>query len=240
MALLFKGGTPEEPVGLQPYWWGILGMIGWSYLICASVFLLSGGKLFLQVLAVLFFLIFNLGWNAKWLTSLEGLRHYIWIIGDASMPALTMAGVVISVTYSQLMKQGRERLLWTILFLAGIAFIIFGFATRPFGGISKINATPAWVCICTGISILVFEMIIYIVDVKGRQKWFQIIRSAGTSTLTCYLIPYFLYSIYSIIHFHFPASLSQGVPGILKSFATAFIVIFIAGYLEKKRIRLAL
>ncbi|MEO8416072.1 MAG: DUF5009 domain-containing protein, partial [Ginsengibacter sp.] len=32
MAYLFKGGKPEAPVGFKPYWWGILGIIGWSYL----------------------------------------------------------------------------------------------------------------------------------------------------------------------------------------------------------------
>ncbi len=55
MAFLFKGGTPQEPVGLRPYWWGILGMIGWSYLICAIIFLFSKGRLLVQVLALLFF-----------------------------------------------------------------------------------------------------------------------------------------------------------------------------------------
>ncbi|MEJ7683316.1 MAG: hypothetical protein WKG06_36745 [Segetibacter sp.] len=225
-------------MGLQPYWWGILGLIGWSYLICAVIFLLSKGRLFVLVSALLFFLLVDIGVHAGWLTSLKN-ESVIWIVGDGAMPAFTMAGVVISVIYIQLVQQGRERLFWITLLLSGIAFIIFGFITRPYDGISKIHATPAWVGICTGISILVFAIIIYIVDIRGKQSWFQIIRPAGTSTLTCYLIPYLLYSIYSIIHFHFPSILTQGLGGIIKSFATAFIVIFIAGFLEKKRIRLS-
>lgn len=239
MAFLFKGGTPQEPVGLRPYWWGILGLIGWSYLICASIFLLSKGSLPVLVSALLFFLLINIGVHAGWLASLKSVSP-VWVAGDGAMPAFTMAGVVISVTYTRLVKQGREKLFWMILLLSGITFIIFGFITRPYDGISKIHATPAWVGICTGISILVFGIIMYLIDVKGKQSWFQIIRPAGTSTLTCYLIPYFLYSIYSLIHFHFPAFLAQGTGGIIKSFATAFIVIFIAGFLEKKRIRLSI
>lgn len=238
MAFLFKGGTPQEPTGLRPYWWGILGLIGWSYLVCAAIFLLSKDSLLVLVSALLFFLLINIGVHAGWLVSLKR-ESFIWIVGDGAMPAFTMAGVVISVTYTGLVRQGRENLFWLILLLSGIAFITFGFITRPYDGISKIHATPSWVGICTGISILVFVMIIYLVDVKGKQRWFQIIRPAGTSTLTCYLIPYFLYSIYSILNFHFPAFLSLGIGGIIKSFATAFIVIFIAGYLEKKRIRLS-
>jgi hypothetical protein len=48
-----------------------------------------------------------------------------------------------------------------------------------------------------------------------------------------------LYSTYSLIHFNFPAFLTQGLGGIVKSFAQPFIVILIAGFLESKRIRLS-
>lgn len=239
MAILFKGGSPQEPAGLQPYWWGILGLIGWSYLICAAVFLLSKGRLRVLISALIFFLFLNVGWNAGWLKSLEGLSRHIWISGDGSMPAFTMAGVVISVMYTQLVKQGRQRLFWITLLVSGVTFIVFGFITRPFGGISKIRATPSWVGICTGISILAFGIIIYLVDIRGKQSWFRIIRPAGTSTLTCYLLPYFLYSAYSLVHFQFPVFLSRGTGGIIKSFATAFMVIFIVRFLEKRRIRLS-
>lgn len=238
LAIVFKGGTPQEPSGLRPYWWGILGLIGWSYLICAGIFLFSKGRLAVQVLALLFFLLINIGVHAGWMASLKS-ESPVWIVGDGSMPGFTMAGVVISVIYTELVKQKRQKLFWIALLFSGIMFIIFGFVTRPYDGISKIHATPAWLGICTGISILVFGIIIYMVDVKGRQSWFQTIRPAGTSTLTCYLIPYLLYSTYSLIHFHFPAFLTQGLGGIVKSFATAFIVIFIAGFLESKKIRLS-
>ena len=239
LAFLFKGGTAQEPAGLQPYWWGILGLIGWSYLICATIFLFSKGNLPVLVFALLFFLFLDVAWNAGWLASFTSLRNHVWIVGDGSMPAFTMAGVVISVIHSRLAQQGKQTIFWMILLTSAAGFISFGFIVRPFGGISKINATPGWVGICTGISIIFFGLIIFIVDIKGRQNWFHVIRPAGTSTLTCYLIPYLIYSVYSLINFHFPAFLSQGVGGILKSFATAFIVIFIAGYLEKKRLRLS-
>jgi predicted acyltransferase len=240
MAAIFKGGTPQQPVGFQTYWWGILGLIGWSYLICAFIFLLSGGTLTAQVIALLFFLAFNVAFNAGLLSALRSVSNYIWIVGDASMPALTMAGVVVSVLYTNLIKQGKERLFWTLLLSIGVAFILFGFATRPLGGISKIRATPSWVGICNGISSLFFGLFIYLVDLKGRKEWFRLIRPAGTSTLTCYLIPYILYSVYRLIHFNFPAFLSEGIGGIIRSFATAFVVILIAGVLEKRRVRLSI
>src|SRR5258708_5825742 len=45
MAFLFTGGNPKAPEGLHPSWWGILGIIGWAYLVCASVYYLTKGKL---------------------------------------------------------------------------------------------------------------------------------------------------------------------------------------------------
>jgi hypothetical protein len=239
LAIVFKGGTNEEPEGLKPYWWGILGLIGWSYLICATLFLLAKERLAILVISLLFFLTFNVAYHAGANPSLEIFRPYFWIVGNAAMPAFTMAGVVVSVLYSQLIRRGNQKLFWTAIVLIGVAFLVFGFVTRPFGGISKIRDTPSWVGICTGIAILVFALMIYIIEVKGKQQWFQSIRPAGTSTLTCYLIPYLLYSTYNLLHIKFPPFLSDGVGGIIRSIATAFLVIFITGLLERKRIRLS-
>jgi len=125
-----------------------------------------------------------------------------------------------------------------LMLLIAIAMFVFGFITRPIAGISKIHATPAWVGICTGISIVVFALLIFIVDIKGKANWFNMIKPAGTSTLTCYLIPYFLYSFMALVHFNYPVFLSEGIGGILRSFAIAFIVIFITAFLEKKNLRL--
>jgi predicted acyltransferase len=121
----------------------------------------------------------------------------------------------------------------------GVALILLGFIVRPYThGISKIHSTPSWVFICTGIGILLFELFIWLVDIKGKQNWFKIIKPAGTSTLTCYLIPYFMIAIFYMVGFRYPHFLNYSTGGIIRSFAVAFIVIIITGFLEKKRLRL--
>lgn len=233
MAWFYQGGSPEAPETMQPHWWGILGLIGWAYLVCAFVFLLTRGKLSLLVPAFLLFLLINIGTHMGW-------PHLaIPVVGDASSITLVMAGIVITSLYGQLAGKGNDRLLWAGFTAIGLAMIAAGFLLRPFaGGISKIHATPAWVLICGGIGVLVFELTIWLVDVKGKHHWFKIISPAGTSTLTCYLIPYILLSVFSLIHFNFPSFLNEGMGGILRSFGIAFLVILIVGLLEKKRIRL--
>ncbi|MBS1749146.1 MAG: DUF5009 domain-containing protein [Bacteroidetes bacterium] len=233
MAFLFKGGREGEIVGLKPYWWGILGIIGWAYLVCALLFLFSKGRLNAQIVffAVLFVL------NLLYCTGL--LKYHLPVIGNAASPALTMAGVVISLLYSKLAEMGKDKLLWGLFITIGIAMLIIGFVVRPYAdGISKIRATTAWISICIGIGTLLFVLLIYLVDLKGNQHWFKAIRPAGTSTLTCYLIPYLLYSVYVLAGFRYPQFLNEGLGGIIRSFAVSFIVIWIGGVLEKKKLRL--
>jgi len=233
LALIYRGGNATHVEGLKPHWWGILGIIGWAYLVSAFVFLLSKGNLMALILA---FLVFA-GINISVHMNLLNLR--LWIIGDASSITLMVGGIIISLLYTRFVNNKDYRDFWIQLALIGLISIAIGMFIRPYaGGISKIYATPAWVFICMGITILVFKLLIFLVDIKGKNNWFNVIKPAGTSTLTCYLIPYLLYSVFTLFHFHFPKFLSNGFGGIVRSFFIAFLVIGIVSYLEKKRLRL--
>ncbi|MBC6112084.1 DUF5009 domain-containing protein [Pedobacter fastidiosus] len=233
LALLYKGGSTENPEGLKPHWWGILGIIGWAYLVSAFVYLLSKGNLLILTFAFLIFAGIN---NSS---HMDLLHMHLWVIGDASSITLMMGGILISLLYTRFVKNEAYRDFWIQLALIGLISIAFGMFIRPYsGGISKIYATPAWVFICMGITILVFELLIFAVDFKGKNNWFKAIKPAGTSTLTCYLVPYLLYSIFGLIHFHFPHFLSNGIGGIIRSFLMAFLVIFLVSLLEKRSLRL--
>ena len=237
MAFLYKGEYHNAAVGMQPQWWGILGLIGWGYLACALIYLITNGKFYWQVIALIFFLSFNVVAHIYQEDFASVPKYCPLLMGNGSMAGFIMGGVVISLIYSiNKQKSGGSFFIWLIVL--GAAYIAFGFITRPVAGISKIHDTPAWVGICTGIGILVFTILIFLVDIKGKAKWFNIIKPAGTSTLTCYLIPYLLYSIMYVSNFNYPQFLNEGIGGIIRSFAVAFIVIFITGLLEKKNLRL--
>jgi predicted acyltransferase len=163
----------------------------------------------------------------------------LWVIHDASTMTLTMGGVVISGIYAKLVEQGKTQQIWATLAIIGVLFLVAGFALRPYTeGISKIRSTPAWVLICSGITTLVFLLLIYVVDVKGKISAFNWIKPAGTSTLTCYLIPYFQVFILELLHINYPRVINNGFPGLLRSFLTSVIIILFVGLLEKKRLRL--
>ncbi|MBS1917283.1 MAG: DUF5009 domain-containing protein [Bacteroidetes bacterium] len=239
MAIIYKGERKGEEVWMRPQWWGILGLIGWAYLLCSIIFLYSKERLLPLVAVLAFFLLFNISWNAGWLNQIKSLRPYVWIVGDASMPALTMAGVVLSVLYRKLAPT-NAKMFWASAVGIGLFMLIGGFALRPLGGISKIRATPSWVMICTAISTFCFLFFIFLIDIKQKQNWFALIKPAGTSTLTAYLLPYIHYAIYNIFGkgIALPLILRTGGVGIIKCLLYSLIIIVITGMLERKRIRL--
>jgi predicted acyltransferase len=235
MAVLYKGGDRHtgEIHWMRPEWWGILGIIGWSYLVCAFIYYFVKGSFISMIIAFLVFIGLNITNHA--------LHLKLNIIGiyDGSSISLVLAGVVMSLWCKQLISKGFNAKLWLLVFLAGCAAIAVGFLIRPYTeGISKIRSTPAWVFICTGISILVFEIMIYLVDFKGKKNWFNLIWSAGTATLTCYLIPYLQVGFYNLFHFNYPQVLNYGWGGFFRSWAIAFVVVIIGGLLEKKHLKL--
>jgi heparan-alpha-glucosaminide N-acetyltransferase len=233
MAYIYKGGTGDEIHGMRPSWWGILGIIGWAYLLCALVFLLLRGNLAGLIAAFGVLIGFNI------LCNTDTVNFRLPLIGNASHAALIMAGAVISSLYSELITRGKDKLFWYVFAGLGVLILVAGHLIRPFAdGISKIRSTPAWVLISIGTAILFFEFFIYLIDIKGKQNWFKAIRPAGTSTLTCYLIPYLAYSVMGLLNTPFPEFLSTGGWGIFRSFAFAFAVILIVGLMEKRRIRL--
>ncbi|MFI5452883.1 DUF5009 domain-containing protein [Pedobacter sp. UC225_61] len=233
MAYLYKGGSAEHPKGMEPEWWGILGIIGWAYLFAALVYLITKGKMAFLLPAFILFALINVT------THMDLLHVDLWMIGDASSITLMLGGAVISTLYTVLISKGKDKTLWLSLAASGVLAILFGFIIRPYaGGISKIYATPAWVFICMGITILVFELLVYVIDIKDKKNWFSLIKPAGTSTLTCYLIPYILYSLFSLIDFNYPHYFNYGIGGIIRSFFIAFLVIRIVAFMEKKSIRL--
>ncbi|MGZ3777229.1 MAG: DUF5009 domain-containing protein, partial [Mucilaginibacter sp.] len=160
-------------------------------------------------------------------------------IYDGSSISLVLAGVLVSLWYARMSAKGYNTRLWLWLFVAGCAAIAAGLLIRPYTeGISKIRSTPAWILICSGISILMFEIMIYLVDFKGKKSWFSLIWPAGTATLTCYLIPYLQVGFYDLFNFRYPHFLNYGLGGFFRSWAVAFIVVIIGGFLERKKIKL--
>ncbi|UEG53009.1 DUF5009 domain-containing protein [Mucilaginibacter daejeonensis] len=239
MSVMYRSNDPAHATWLHFSWWGILGLIGWSYMFCALIYYFSKGVLWIQAAAWIFFLLINLDFHFGWLTFIMKYNSHIWLAGNGAMQAFTMAGIVTSAMYMRLMKSGELKLLWPGIILLAIILGNMGFIVRYVsGGISKAHDTPSWVFICTAISLVVYMFFLYVVDIKQKYHWFNAIRPAGTNTFTCYIIPFIFYPMYEMADAGYPAVLSEGMGGLIKCLVFSLAMIWLAGLLEKVNIRL--
>jgi hypothetical protein len=79
-------------------------------------------------------------------------------------------------------------------------------------------------------------------DLKGRKEWYRLIRPAGTSTLTCYLLPNIHFAIYHLMgdRWRLPENLRTDGVGLVKSMLYAFLIVMLTGWLEKRKVRLSI
>ena len=73
---------------------------------------------------------------------------------------------------------------------------------------------------------------------KGKTPRFDIIKPAGTATLTCYIIPYIWYAAQQLLGWHYPELLNAGAPGLLRSLIFSLIIVQLTGLLVKAKIKL--
>jgi len=174
--------------------WGILGTIGWGFLVAAVVYMVFRDNILKTSLFVIGFLILNMLSKLNLLDFLSGARLVIGPIINGNAPFIVLSGMLTTLI---LIKYAAENAVKTALIITalGILSIVAGFALRPWFIISKIQATPTWGLICNGISMVLFALLFWIIDIKKRVNWSLFLRPAGTNSLTVYLVPDMFYYI---------------------------------------------
>lgn len=233
---LYRKGEGNNLSGMTPSWWGILGLIGWAYLIAISLFVLGQkNKLGLLVAYGLVTFLF-LGIRAdlpflanSWLGGQSGhLAHALLVLSG------TFCGLLIP---HQIEKEGQAKGIRYMAIWGGL-LLVGGYLSDPLGGISKIGATPAWVFYCAGICALIYAFIYWLVDVQGVKNWANFLKPAGENPLLTYIIPPFFYGIVGFDYL--PALLNAGFPGFLRAIVFSILVLLVANWLGKKGVKLRL
>ncbi|MEX0315100.1 MAG: DUF5009 domain-containing protein [Allomuricauda sp.] len=238
LAIVYKGGDSSEN-WMSPQWWGILGLIGWAYLANALAYLFTKGNLYAMLVLWIVFNILSVMAISTDILQFDGFIRYFSPLYSGTIPAFTVAGVVTTLLFQKLAKAGIK-MQYLVLTLLGVVCLVYGYGTRHIWGISKIQGTPSWLAVCSGIGFLSFVVLHYIADVNKITKWADFIKPAGTATLTCYMIPYFIYPLRNLSYIRLPEVLNSGIVGLLISFCFALLVVFFTGWLERKGYKLKL
>lgn len=187
----FKSGQPENDGSLITGWWGILGLIGWGYVVCAFIYLFVKDEIVNIAVAFLFFLAMNILDKAGLLSYLDPARPLLGVIIEGNVPMIVLAGVLMTLLLKK--YNGQPEGFMIIGATLGAISLGAGFFLRHWFIISKIQATPSWGLICNGISMLIFVALYFIIDIRRLTGWTSLIRTAGEHSLTTYIAPDIIY-----------------------------------------------
>lgn len=237
MILLYLAITFRDPKDgvFSARWWGILGAIGWSYLFCAFVYLFTRSRLnyLIPVWIVLVFICMlgsrlNDAHGGQAILQLPRPNFYsdvlgIFHIGNGALSAFTMGGIIFTLLKTKYMHLADSRK--TIyLIVAIILFLLAGTIAHQFWIVSKLSATPTWIFYVTAIAIGIYSLLSWLSS-KEKAGWLNVIKPAGTATLTCYLLPYISYALADLTGIVLPDWLTHGFMGIVNCLGFSLIII---------------
>jgi predicted acyltransferase len=240
LSIVYRGGDTEHIRHFSPQWWGILGLIGWAYLAAGLITVISKNNFYVILSGWVFFCILSMVYKAGFIPRDSILSFVPGAILGGTLTGLTMGGVLTSYIFRYFANRNDNKLMTIVLVLFSALLVILSVITRPYWGLAKLGATPAWLFLCSAFTILTFLAVYWIADVAGKAKWFNFIKPAGTATLLCYLIPYFFYAIRTALHLQLPEGLRTDGIGLIKSILFALLCTVSTGVLIRIGFRLKL
>jgi hypothetical protein len=238
---IFRRSTHGGHVAwIDPSYPEILGLIGFSYLAVAVLYIPTRRWKWAPLLWFAALLALCILSTAKLIPIPDGMPIYLWPFDNGAMSSIVMAGVVTSGIFLGSDRRPKQK---TAIFQAiglAVLMLIGGWICIPLG-ISKIRATPTWSMWCIGAAMLFFALLYWICDLKGRTKWALLVKAAGSNTLLTYLLPdlwYFLFAALGVTYLdtHF----SAGWPAVIKTALFTVFMLYLATLLTKARLRLQL
>lgn len=242
LAITYRAGEGSEIHWLRTSWWGILGLIGWAYLVCCAVYFLSRNNLPAMIGMLRLFIALYISDRNGRLDFLAPITQYLWLGGHiADHSSITLAGVIVATTFldGSSDQTSWSRMKWIATF--AVMLYLAGYLLRPLYGISKINATPTWCLYSSSLCCCAFLLLYWLVDIIGFKKWAQFLKPAGENPLLAYILPEIFYALMGILGIQFIAQyFGTGLSGIARSLAFALLMLWLTNLLTKCKIRLHL
>lgn len=236
LAFTFRNASGQI---LQTKWWGILGLIGWAYLVASLVFLLVRGRTLPLAIAAAMLL-------GLWVIDRRGmfegalLRKYIDIgAGLGSQSAIAVMGAMLGGVILDLRPIGRK-ILWAVVI--GAILLFAALLVFKVHGVNKNNATPAWCLICAGATAWLWAILCLLIDFAGIKRPLHLFTRGGQNVLLAYLLaPLWIHFILLVgLTFYSRWASASPVAGAARSLVLATVILYLAGVLKDRGVRMRL
>jgi predicted acyltransferase len=246
LAFAFRGAKGERIITLTPFsldteWYGILGLIGWVYLVTCIVFVVFRNNrtaiLGCMALLMCLFVADRKGvFEGFWLNNIVGIGETL-----GSLSAIAVGGLLLgSILAADDMTTLKARTRFTFWFVTGCtaAALLLDRAH----GISKNNATPSWCLWSCAITAALWYGFYLISDVRPVRTISRPLALAGQNVLLAYLISEMLPGLLDALHLgggygHLAANLPSAI---IRSAVCATLILLLSTGLNRIGFRLRL
>jgi heparan-alpha-glucosaminide N-acetyltransferase len=250
LALVYRGRDVSGFLQLRPYWWGILGLIGWAYLGVASLYVWVGERP-----AVLVGLLGVYGCVAL----ADAGSGFRWAIGEplvgavvGTHGAVVLAGCLLGVLVARHARQRAPawrlaaQALALAAALAAAGLLLHGRHElhRAFA-ISKIDATLPWGLLSAAFACAAWVVVFVTVDALGHGRWPRSFVIAGENPLLAYLLAPLVLTLFGLWDMAFDVNPYEALReslalGLLVSAGFAWLVARVTGWLRAAGLRFQL
>ena len=176
-----------SPFHLSAQWWGILGLIGWDYLVGSSVFLgFKGHRTALLGSMVILLGLFAAdhagAFDDCWLTKIVGIGDTLGAQGAITVGGVLLASILKSPEMGNVVARVRFTLLFIIATSAGALLLQGAY------GINKNAATPSYCLWACAVTATLWLMLYLLTDVRRVAAIAIPLSTAGQNVLLAYFL----------------------------------------------------
>jgi heparan-alpha-glucosaminide N-acetyltransferase len=238
LAFIYRGGS-DGSHGMSSHWWGILGLIGWAYMLSCWIYQLCRGKKVVLLCALAACIGFYALVRSSPLKEMGGIMNiFIFLDAHIAHSAIVICGILSSLIFFEENPHIRQSQAFLRAMYLTLGLLLIASVLRPLFSISKIYASPSWGLYSAAVCILIFAWLYWVIDLKRIQGWIWVIRPAAINPLVCYLLPFVIESLLSLCGVRSPIHLFEGGAGIVVAVIYAGLIMIAVAALNRINFKL--
>ncbi|TWI69827.1 putative acyltransferase [Pseudoduganella lurida] len=230
LACVYRSGADGQ-LWMTTAWWGILGCIGWAYLVTSLVYLAGAGRKLVLALATMACVL--------WFGVSQAVDGNGVIAMHATHTSIALCGAWCVMLFFDRQADKGSRVLAAGAALAGFLAVCAWLLHRVYP-VSKIGATPPWALYCAALCTGLFVLLYWLIELRGVTRWTALVEPAASNPLVTYLLPMILVAGMRLLGLHWWPALMQGTGAILFSLLFAAAVMAVVAILNTRNFKLKL